>query len=1310
MKKILLTTALYGLSLLLAQSQQANPPPPGGSYNPYLIQGFVSPAPMLPAEFNGTGTLTFDVGNTGSSDIVWVTGQEMLVTLSLSYGVPNVANPNDPVQAITAVTGPGAAWFNWEYFPAQKTFRGTQKATIPGGARQTINIAYKVVQNSFQTESYKNGFNTNISPPGYTNPQPTDDDTVAAYTYVQAFDYGDAPAAYAAVSHEVSLVRGPISNLYLAYMALGTVVDPEAANQSSSGATADDTNQTGGLALDDEDGVVFPVMTPGATVNVPVTVTLWDWDPASPTATATVRGWIDWNNDNVYTNTATPGGERIFSLDVSGYLDDLGETAWTGPRTFTIPFPVTVPANATGTYNARFRFGPSVTPTLGLAAHGEVEDYQFQAGAQTGTITGKLYIDTNGDGNQDVGEPNLPNVDVLITDANNNTQTVTTDSNGNWTATVPPGTATVDIVNSDPQYPTGYTQTEGTDPSTVVAVSATSVNAGNDGFYLPGRLTGHLYFDSNGDGNQDAGEPNLPNIDVIITDSNGNTQTVSTDANGDWTASVPPGSTSIDVNNSDPQFPAGGVQTEGTDPTVVTAVAGVSTNGGIDGFYIPGILTGHLYIDTNGDGNQDVGEPNLPNINVIITDSNGNLQTVITDSNGDWTANVPAGSTSINVDNSDPDFPPGAVQTEGTDPTVVTAVTDTTVNGGVDGFFLPGSISGITQVDTNGDDIGDLTINDVTYRLLNYVGGTPVDNPNIAGNQPYVIVSTNGSYNFTNLPPGQYTVVQDQPAGFISQRDWDSTSDTAGSPADPTNTSPTDNQIPVDLASGESDTGNNFVEFRCPTRFTAWELIHPTAGGTGDNPDGDIFRNLVEYAFCMPPNSGDNTPYCIVPSITQAGNYDLVFNRVLGGKDDTGFFLRYTDVLSTHPNSWIEVDIDSMVNVTVTTNPGGFSEQVRIANIKSLLPGGSERGFYQIALKLDYNLDSTVDVVDYTYVEGWQTVTIEANECETYSTPFLPCPQFTGVVTSVSGLTLNLSGSAPGVDFTPGNGELQAAPALYRIEVMSGPLNGHRFDVLTGGVASLTLESETNVFTGPPFGSLDTAAAAATLASQLTGAQIMLVKYLTVDELVPVASVNATGSATTADRVLYNDGVSGWRTYWAYSNGGVPHWALIGSGFTDRKTDVVAPHQGFFIHPKAQAETISSYGMVRQSNFAQPISTSYPMFGSPYPMHLSPTQMAYLPANFTGSRDPAVSDQVLHWTSDEVLPADKDGYSAYWLNKVGTRQQWTALLDTTLANQNSTDFIRAGRAYWFSTTAAKPGHVVPVPWTLPARIDNGVAP
>ena len=100
-------------------------------------------------------------------------------------------------------------------------------------------------------------------------------------------------------------------------------------------------------------------------------------------------------------------------------------------------------------------------------------------------------------------------------------------------------------------------------------------------------VCGHLYLDTNGNGTQDQDEPDLANVDVIITASNGDTQTVSSDANGDWCATVPPGQTSADVDENDPDYPTGYTQTEGYDPTTIDVVTGQPNDGGIDGYYFP---------------------------------------------------------------------------------------------------------------------------------------------------------------------------------------------------------------------------------------------------------------------------------------------------------------------------------------------------------------------------------------------------------------------------------------------------------------------------------------------------------------------------------------------------------------------------------------------------------------------------------------------------------------------------------------------------------------------------------------------------
>src|SRR5512135_1897020 len=46
------------------------------SYNPFVSQGVISPAPLLPWEFNGTGTASFNVGNTGSTPLPLLSNQE----------------------------------------------------------------------------------------------------------------------------------------------------------------------------------------------------------------------------------------------------------------------------------------------------------------------------------------------------------------------------------------------------------------------------------------------------------------------------------------------------------------------------------------------------------------------------------------------------------------------------------------------------------------------------------------------------------------------------------------------------------------------------------------------------------------------------------------------------------------------------------------------------------------------------------------------------------------------------------------------------------------------------------------------------------------------------------------------------------------------------------------------------------------------------------------------------------------------------------------------------------------------------------
>jgi hypothetical protein len=99
-----------------------------------------------------------------------------------------------------------------------------------------------------------------------------------------------------------------------------------------------------------------------------------------------------------------------------------------------------------------------------------------------------------------------------------------------------------------------------------------------------GAVKGTVFEDTNNNGKQDPGEQGILNVDVVITDKNGDTQTVTTNSNGEYKTIVPAGSIVIDIDET--TLPPGFVQTVGTNPTTVTVPAGgVATD--LDGVRFP---------------------------------------------------------------------------------------------------------------------------------------------------------------------------------------------------------------------------------------------------------------------------------------------------------------------------------------------------------------------------------------------------------------------------------------------------------------------------------------------------------------------------------------------------------------------------------------------------------------------------------------------------------------------------------------------------------------------------------------------------
>lgn len=188
MKKLLLLTIPLFLSVFVY----------GQNYNPFVAQGIVSPSPLLDVASNGTGQLSFIVGNSGDDPLVLVANDSMILTINLSNGVPNNLNP------LAALGGSFASYFNWTYNAGSNSYTGVQNQTMPGALDPVtfgagyITIEYKVTSNSVSSNP-QNGFIVTVTPPAYTNTINTvNDDQVSSYTWTIPSCIGQGGADQAA--------------------------------------------------------------------------------------------------------------------------------------------------------------------------------------------------------------------------------------------------------------------------------------------------------------------------------------------------------------------------------------------------------------------------------------------------------------------------------------------------------------------------------------------------------------------------------------------------------------------------------------------------------------------------------------------------------------------------------------------------------------------------------------------------------------------------------------------------------------------------------------------------------------------------------------------------------------------------------------------------------------------------------------------------------------------------------------------------------------------------------------------------------
>jgi uncharacterized repeat protein (TIGR01451 family) len=1122
------------------------------------------------------------------------------------------------------------------------------------------------------------------------------------------------------------------------------------------------------------------------------------------------------------------------------------------------------------------------------------QDFGYRDLTNPNIIEGTLWNDLDADGTVDGGEAGrFADVIMVLLDANGDeVGRTTTDSAGYYAFTgLPDGTFTVDVVDRD-NVVNGYWHPHGTvgvdgqsqaDPYTV-AVSGGNTYPADFGYYLnsPG-LGNWVWNDIDADGIQEGGETGLPGVLVRLTITWPNTTTtvVTTVTNGlgyysfanllldenydgigdsepTFSISIPtlPGTASPTV----PSIP----ETDSNTPTgtPATVVMGATDNSYDFGFYnldagtatlrgivyddggfgvvgngsftggtpdatVPNVLV-KLYYDLNDDGIAQPGEyvaetrtdgsgaysfatlPNGPYL-VIETDPSGASSVTDTDgiTNG---ANLIEVTLSGGVDSSNNNFLDDGTPTTSLSGFVYDdagfgvvgngdfggSPADAPIGGVVVKIYADANIDGIAQTNelvqttsTDGtgyyifsnlpagnylvveiDPSGATSITDSdgngngNSKIAATVAGTPVTNQNflddaIAENYVYSISGTvyddggldtvgnglfggavtdsgisgvtvllyadvndngtvdsgdvlvdteitsgDGLYTFTNVPNGNYLVVETDPDAFASLTDI----------GEPDNNND-DNTIDVTITNA-SQTGKNFLDAAeaCPDTWLEWQdkwdgiVIGGDVSFSG-NPDGDRYNNLNEYAYCLPPNSGVGKPFCLEPSLMVSGGIDGVFRRTAGGPAGVVYTLERTAALgnATDWTTLTPITLNSG-NTTVTINADG-TETVRIVDLetKTSLTGGE--GFVRMRATINGN-SATTEVLGWTETSLNQT-------CSTFNNPFLRCAKFTGEVAGVSGQTVTFTGS--------GNLGTLLAGGGYYLEVTSGPHAGHRFDVDSASGTSVTLTQDANIDDlTAPFNTLQGALppdflTVAVVTPRTPGDTVVIRPHWTLGEQFPATDFAANADPKLSDQVqICADGT--WTAYYVFddpTDGKI--WKNL-SGHALSGSTVLPPGQGMFVSKPQFDATVLMYGEVRENDFIRPLrayGTIAPfhtnLVGGGFPINQSANAEDPAPfANdremsltgpfnrFFGSRDFKTADSFFIWRGDPPTLTE-DGYDTYYLfSSVSPRPvalQWVMVGDVTLEAQDAKPLFLSDRSVFIRVKNALPAYKMPCPWT-----------
>jgi hypothetical protein len=501
---------------------------------------------------------------------------------------------------------------------------------------------------------------------------------------------------------------------------------------------------------------------------------------------------------------------------------------------------------------------------------GKTQCEQLTSGEKNPTYDAGVYIpaqigdfvweDLNANGLQDTGEPGLANVPVILYNCNGiSLDTINTQSNGSYLFdNLVPGNYKIGIIK-----PSGYIVTSANsgndlldsdlnpDGYTVCEfLESGEINLTYDiGLYRSAKIGDKVWHDKNGNGIQDQNEPGVQGVQVDLETCGGAFITSKqTNANGNYIFDdLVPGNYRIRFYLPvDYYFTTADLGSDSQDSdadisngiTLCESLTSGETNLTFDaGIYKLGSIGDKVWLDENGNGIQDTGEPGFENVQVVLQDCSGNIiSTQYTNPGGQYLfSNLKPGSyrikftapanysfTKENIGTDDKDSDPLV----STGLTVCEDLESGEVNLSYDaGLLFFGSLGNFVWEDVNGDGIqqpNEPGIPNVTLNLYKWTNGIFVFDKTTTTN-------VLGEYLFDNLSPANYYIKVVPPSGYsitIANADGND-----GVDSDADNSNGVNTTKIIDLSPGEDDMTWDFGLFRCAT--------------VGDLIWNDVIRNNV---------------------------------------------------------------------------------------------------------------------------------------------------------------------------------------------------------------------------------------------------------------------------------------------------------------------------------------------------------------------------------------------------------------------------------------------------------------------------------